>query len=782
MNAVPSRPPAITLTSLSTAMCWVAWQTENRGSNRLPTKVPYSAHGNMKALADDPATWSTRASAEAKAADLPKPYNMGGIGLELGYLADGLALGGIDLDTCRSAAGALEPWAAEVVDRFDSYTEVSPSGSGIKVFFTYLPSDLPGIQAAMGTEHGKVWKRCGGEHPPAIELYVSRRFFTVTEQWLDDTPITLRRVASDTLIWLIHEAGPTFVAAGRPPAVNDGHNRGSDASRSAIALRIGSALRRAGGSFEEMSDALRTHPGTADWFQEKGKVNGGRELHRIWNRGADAPWPVLHTSIVTTDTLPAPKLPLNEVFPSAVATWIGTAANAADAPPDYVAGALLSAAGGCIGNARWGQPKEGWAEPPVVNVALVGRPSTNKSPALDQVVAPLHVIEADLNEDWQDRLRQYATDKVAAEERRNGWKQAAKTAAAEGYTPPILPADAVEPEPPHKRRLASTDPTVAKAERMSAANPRGMVLVRDELAGWVTSMDKFGSGAGGADRTFWIQAYGGRPWSPDRVKDGDAEIAVPHLTWSVVGGIQPDRLASLLLVGDDDGLTARFLYIWPEPRPPSWSEPVAGLGDARVWLAKLHALPWTPPAPLLLPFSHDAQRNLQDWREEVARLEEGASGLFQSWLGKLPGFAVRLATIFAHLEWAAKCDAANPPETINNTDLLCAVTFLAEYAVPMARRTFGEAALPEAERDARRLGRWLLARKPRLTTLNVRELRRMPNGPGIANASRLMAALEELAALGWVRATPCRDGEHHGRLRNDWTVNPALARGGDDLA
>ncbi len=487
------------------------------------------------------------------------------------------------------------------------------------------------------------------------------------------------------------------------------------------------------------------------------------------------PWPIPDLALATASGPPVPAFPVADVFPMGVAFWIQDAANAAGAPVDYVAGALLAAAGACIGNARWGQPKEGWAEPPVVNVALIGRPSAGKSPALDQVTKPLYALAAALNEDWQDRRRQHMTDAVAAEERCERWKKEVKAATANGDTPPMQPVDAVAPPPLSKRRLVSTDPTVAKAERMSAANPRGLLLERDELAGWLGGMDRFGSGGSSSDRAFWLQAYGGRPWSPDRVKDGDDEIFVPHLTWAIMGGIQPDRLATLLLGGDDDGMSARFLYFWPEPQPPWWSEAGPNLAAGEDLLARLRSLPWTPPAPILLPFERDAQVILQEWREDVAQMEEGATGLFLSWLGKMPGFAVRLATILAHLTWAEDGDAADPPEAIGRLDVLRATSILREYAVPMAKRSFGEAALPVAERDARRVARWLLRRHPCPTNLNVRELRRMADGPGVADADRLTAAMEELAALGWVRSTPGRDAARAGRTRNDWAVNPGLS-------
>lgn len=261
------------------------------------------------------------------------------------------------------------------------------------------------------------------------------------------------------------------------------------------------------------------------------------------------------------------------------------------------------------------------------------------------------------------------------------------------------------------------------------------------------------------------------------MKDGHNEISVPHLLWGILGGIQPDRLKTMLLAGDDDGLSARFLYTWPNPQPPRRARSGLNIGRAQEWLARLRALPWTPPEPLLIPFSASAADALHEWRLEVASMEAGASGMFLSWLGKLPGFAVRLALIFAHLEWACG-DLSAAPSEVREVDVCRAMSLLQDYAIPMARRCFGEAALPQAERDARTLARWLLRQQPMPAALNARDLRRRANGPGIKTAERINAALAELAALGVVRAAPARDGGA-GRQREDWEVNPKL-RGRSD--
>jgi len=305
MTAHPNGQAAagITLADLAPIPIWVAWQTENRKDakgNDKPTKVPYSSNGR-KAEADDPQTWCIRQHAEAKVETLPKPFNEGGIGLELCDLGSGVSLAGVDLDTCREPDGMIASWAQSVIDRFATYAEVSPSQTGVKVFCTYQTSDLDQIRAIMGTaEWGKQWKRGSGEHPPAIELYVGRRYFALTGQHVQGTPATIQPVSLDTLTWLIQTAGPAF--APKPKGATGG---GTDGSRSARALRVGLTSRRTGATYAEMCEAIAADPDTNEWHDEKGIAAGGRELQRIWDKAGDriAREETANSPVVTEDGL-----------------------------------------------------------------------------------------------------------------------------------------------------------------------------------------------------------------------------------------------------------------------------------------------------------------------------------------------------------------------------------------------------------------------------------------------------------------------------------------------
>ena len=321
----------------------------------------------------------------------------------------------------------------------------------------------------------------------------------------------------------------------------------------------------------------------------------------------------------------------------------------------------------------------------------------------------------------------------------------------------------------------TNDPTIEKVARLVLENPKGLMLFRDELSGWIGSLDKYG-GAGG-DRAFYLEAYGGRSYAVDRMKDAEP-IVVPSLSVIILGGMQPDRMVTLIFSGDDDGLAARFIYVWPEHVPPQRPKNPLPIG-AKTKLARLHELEEQRDADdrrSPLRFEEAAARALQAYRTQVAASEADAAGLYLSWLGKLPGMAVRLAMIFEHLRWCGDREDEKPPEALSEMAVTAAVAFLDGYAAPMARRCFGEAALPQVDIDARAVAQWIMANLAEGMTINSRSLRR-DCVLSTKEAARYDAAIAELEAAGWLRSHPCRVGGGGGRRRKDFEVNPQLLVG-----
>lgn len=146
------------------------------------SKLPLAPFDGETLAADtsDPETWGSFDTARAYH-DRPDT-DTEGVGF---VLSDTDRLAGADLDGCRDPlTGALEPWARDVVDTLDSYTEVSPSGTGLRVF---VIGSLPDGGNRAGQPRTLDALRDVDKNPE-IELYDSGRYLTFTGDRLDGSP------------------------------------------------------------------------------------------------------------------------------------------------------------------------------------------------------------------------------------------------------------------------------------------------------------------------------------------------------------------------------------------------------------------------------------------------------------------------------------------------------------------------------------------------------------------------------------------------------------------
>jgi hypothetical protein len=160
---------ALTIEDLKRQRRWILWRLETVNKE---TKVPYRPNG-YKASDTNPAHWHT--FAELK----PVAHTFSGIGLVLGTV-EGVTVWGIDLDKCCDrATGKFSPESRDVVIALDSYTEYSPSGTGVHVWCIgegELPG--PGLQKP---------------YPGAkqIEVKGAGYYHTFTGWHIKKTPVTL---------------------------------------------------------------------------------------------------------------------------------------------------------------------------------------------------------------------------------------------------------------------------------------------------------------------------------------------------------------------------------------------------------------------------------------------------------------------------------------------------------------------------------------------------------------------------------------------------------------
>ena len=452
-------------------------------------------------------------------------------------------------------------------------------------------------------------------------------------------------------------------------------------------------------------------------------------------------------------------------------------AEGAGSAPDYPALSLLSSAASLIGGKRKVQPYADiaqWREPAILWIAGVGDPSSNKSSGLECVMeGPLKRLEEAYAERHSNALRDHTGELERARAERAEWQESVKKATKDGLDTPAMPTFAVEPEQPQRRRMVVKDVTPEAMASILSGNPAGTLHYRDELSGWLASFDRYAPGG----RQFWLEAYGGRSFVIDR-KGQDGPLTIPFTGVSVAGGIQPDKMIPLI-TGADDGLVARFLVSWPEPRPFSRPKRCGDSARLEAIYRRLDELDWAEnevgdKVARILTLSPAAADIFDEWAKGNETGIDDAGSLFKNFCGKLKGVVLRLSLVVELLKWADNGGAE--PREVSAQTVGLAADFVDLYCKPMALRVYGDAAMSQSERNAAVVARYI--RGLRLQKFNARSLRRGAGYPGPKKPDELDAALAHLVEGDWILPVAERDGDTPGRKAHNYIVNPKVLSDG----
>ncbi|MBV8458168.1 MAG: DUF3987 domain-containing protein, partial [Acetobacteraceae bacterium] len=234
------------------------------------------------------------------------------------------------------------------------------------------------------------------------------------------------------------------------------------------------------------------------------------------------------------DALQPPPFPV-EALPQVLRAFVQDRADTIGADACAITWAAISACSAAL-DARIRlqmKQRDDWTVPPMIWVALVGAPSSKKTPIIRSTWGPLEREQQGDLDAWKQELAR--------------WKRLSKKEQAE------------TPEPTCRRRLVTNNATPEAVQDILGRQDRGIGILHDELAGWIGAQEKYTGGRGKlADRAFWLQAFDGGPHVVDRVERGT--IALTNLSVTVCGGIQPDRLRQMSDL-TDDGLWQRFAPI-----------------------------------------------------------------------------------------------------------------------------------------------------------------------------------------------------------------------------
>jgi primase-polymerase (primpol)-like protein len=188
--------PAVSLSTippeLTTYPQWVCWRYGPERNGRRE-KIPYNPPTGHLASVSNSGTWATF----EEAARVVEQYD--GLGFVL-TSADPFV--GVDLDHCRDpATGAIEKWARDTIVSLCSYTELTPSGTGFRIF---VRATLP----PQGRKHGPV------------ELYDDRRFLTLTGSLLPGAPTTIEHRQEEMRVLHGH-----YFPSTKPRTTTNDHHR-----------------------------------------------------------------------------------------------------------------------------------------------------------------------------------------------------------------------------------------------------------------------------------------------------------------------------------------------------------------------------------------------------------------------------------------------------------------------------------------------------------------------------------------------------------------------------
>jgi hypothetical protein len=425
----------------------------------------------------------------------------------------------------------------------------------------------------------------------------------------------------------------------------------------------------------------------------------------------------------------------------------------------YVALPALTVTGAAIGTTTRLELKAGYAAPPILWTAIVGESGTAKTPALSAALEHVRQYESRLREEARQEFDDHADRVELYEKAKAAWRSSKQS--EEG--PPRRPQE------PAGRRALVVDSTVEALAVVMADNSRGLLLARDELAGWLGSMDRYAGKAagGGSDEAFFLSAYNGIPHDVDRRTGGRRNIHVRQAALWITGGIQPAVLQRHLgTERRESGLLARLLLAAPPARPQTWSEAEVSFFTKQSFADTLDRLYRLEPdadaegreRPRLVGLSSDAKRLWITFHDDHAAELAGYVGDLAAAWSKLRDTCARLALIVHKARLAA---GENVSEDVLDAASIERAIRLIGWFKHETRRVYALLAESEVDRAVRqsddRLAAFVVRHGGRLAVRDV-----VAGCRWIADADAAEEALQRLVDAG----------------RGQWLDKPTTEQGG----
>jgi hypothetical protein len=460
-----------------------------------------------------------------------------------------------------------------------------------------------------------------------------------------------------------------------------------------------------------------------------------------------------------------------ELLPASMRAMVVDVTERLQVPLDYPAIVCVATLAGLTNRRALIQPKRhdtGWAVVPNLWGAIIGPPGVMKSPVVSAVTAPVRALETEWRKQNDAAMAEYNAAAERAELDKAAWKEQYKRNIKAGKEAPERPdANLSAPVP---RQLLTADANFEALHKLMSENPAGILLLRDELTGWLAGLERQGREQ---ERSFFLEAWNGdQSFTINRIERGN--IHVSHACVSLFGGIQPSRLRSYLAdtLADgpsNDGLIQRFqLMVWPDI-PRTWNYIDRRPNDAAMESAGRvyrRIVGLDAEKPLRLQFEDAAQEVFILWLTELEQKMRGEeSTIMQAHLSKYRKLMPALALLFSLAD-----------EELNAVSLRHAqqACYLCEYLEAHARRVYA-ARISVEQLAASDLGKRLVRGWKRAeTSFTLRDVYGN-HWSGLSTPEEARPAVQILESYGWLRKEPA--DRTKGRPSELYAINPRIYTG-----
>jgi hypothetical protein len=476
----------------------------------------------------------------------------------------------------------------------------------------------------------------------------------------------------------------------------------------------------------------------SDWLQAGGTR---KRLVALVKKAPEYRPARLHNPVTTRQTLTSlgvgaawEPFPV-EVFPEPVRSYTIQGSRALRVDPAYFGAVLLPTLAAAVGNHGEIELKRSWREPAVVWASVVAESGSLKSPSFHEATRPVRRRQAAAVTAHEEKIKVYAAAQAKYEEEYKRWKKSK--------------AECDPPDPPEEpvlERLYCSDVTVEALAVRLEEQRRGLLLMRDELGGWLGSFDAYKRGK--VDVNHWLTFYNARDLTVDRKNTESPTLFVPRAAVSIVGTITPGAFRRAL--GEEhveNGLAARLLVVMPPQREKRWTDSVIGetvleamdrLFD-RLYAMKVPLDVNGQPDPFVYELTGKGKRAWITFYNAHGQVQANATGFAAALLAKIEGMAARLALII-HLVRKAAGDKTVEPDYVDHQSVEAGVT-LARWFAQEAQRVHGILAESKEEKEDRELAEWILRKGGVVRPSEVQQnLRRYDN-----DSDAVEAALNRLA-------------------------------------